>query len=328
MKFTNFSNTFSITTSPKMNNITTSHNCQSVIEAITSMTEQATWFSVSLISFGIFGILINCMVIRAIIVLGQTQNQSIRLLMYLSMIDISNSLHNILRFIFAEYSHLVTCPVAQFLHIFGIFSIYSSVCMFAVTAIDRYFKVYYLEDYERTFTPVRFRITLVWYAILTLLQTFMATYFNLTYYVGYGYFYTKPANIVVILLAAILYVKSTLKLKRYKEVNKTIGENIQNFIKITQVYLYLFGIYPVYLAIASFMIRLRVFSRSQETVIKQIGTLAPCVAGTVNAIYFFLINKEATADVKLYLIYLKREYWCFQSRQIDAHELQDRQINA
>ena len=320
MRVGNFSS-MNLALNHTINNITSTtedDRCKSLIENITVMTEHSTWFLVLLLSFGILGIFANCLVIRAIVVLGQNQNQSIRLLMYLSMVDILSALNNILRFFFANYPQLVTCHVARFIHIIGVFSIYSSIYMFSVTALDRYFKVHYLENYEEKFTPIRFRFAIAGYALAIVIQTTLATYFSLTYYIGYGSSYATPLNIVVFLSMTILYTKSTLQLRRYKKVNENLAENIQNIIKITQIYLYLFALYPVYIMATAVMLRLKILTKSEEIFTKQIATLIPCVIGSINAIYFFLMNKEAKNDIRLYLRYLRRTY--FQSFQIGVHE--------
>ena len=318
----NFSN-LTYVLNDTIRNLITDKRCQSLIGNVTVISDHTTtWFQVLLLPFGVIGIFANYLVIRAIVVLGQNQNQSIRLLMYLSMVDILNAVTNILRFIFANFSNLVTCHVAGFLLILGTFSIYSSIYMFAMTAIDRFFKVHYLEDYQQTFTPVRFRITLAWYAIITIIQTVMTVYFSLTHYIGYGSSYTTPITIVVILVTTILYAKSTLQLRRYKRLNENLAENIQNIIKITQIYHYLFAIYPVYVLTVSVLLRMKILAQTEEIITKQIATLVPCMAGSINAIYFFLINKEAQDEIKLYWRYLKRTY--FQSLKIgDEHELQE-----
>ena len=310
------------------NNMTTTTNatfnkCFSIIQSVTNVTtNRALWFQVLILSFGIFGLVANYLVIRSIIVLRQSQNQSIRLLMYLSMMDMLSAVNNILRFSFTKLAHLVTCPVAQFIHIISLFSIFGSIFMFAVTAIDRYFKVHYLAEYEQKFTPLRFRIALAWYFLLTLLQTIVAGYFNITYYVGYGSSYTNPINIAVILITGALYAKSTHQLRKYKRVNENLVENIQNIINITQIYVYLFTIYPVYILIISTLLRMKILTKPQEVVGKQIAIQLPCIAGSINAIYFFLINKEAKDDLILYLRYLKRTYLCSQRQVCDVNEPQ------
>ena len=283
----NFSNNTFTMNNTSSNLTKEDSRCLLLIENVTVMTEHTAWFQVLLLSFGVLGVFANCLVIRAIVVLGQNQNQSIRILMYLSMVDILSALTSILRFIFAKFSHLVTCNVAGFMHIITIFSIYSSIYMFTVTAIDRYFKVHYLEDYELTFTPIRFQITLAWYALITLLQTTLSVYFSFTYFMGYGSSYTLLINIAVILLTSILYAKSTFQLRRYKRMNENLAENIQNIIKITQIYLYLFALYPIYMLTVVLMLRLKILTQSEEIFTKQIATLVPCMAGLINAIYFF-----------------------------------------
>ena len=266
--------------------------CQSLIESIITVSSQVIWFQTLLITLGIVGIIANYLVIRAIVVLRQNANQSIRLLMYLSMIDMSSSFNNIIRFLFGRQPQWVNCHVARFIHIFGLWTIYSSIYMFAITALDRYFKIY-MDDYEQKFNPVRFRVAMVCYLILTCLQTTMAAYFNLTYYVGYGATYTTTLNIIIVLLTAILYVKSTIQLKKYKRENESFAESIQSIINITQIYVYLFMINPVCLLIISFMIRQKFLTPFQENMTKQIATILPSITGSINAIYFFLTNKEA-----------------------------------
>ena len=137
----------------------------------------------------------------------------------------------------------------------------------------------------------------------------MTVYLSLTYYIGYGSSYTSPLNITVILLTAILNVKSALRLRRYKQLNGELAKNIQNIIKITQIYFYLFGLYPIYMLMTALLLRMKTLTRSEEIITKQIATLVPCMAGSINAIYFFLINKEAKDKIKLYLRFLKRTYY-------------------
>ena len=286
----------------------TNNSCSELFDSITEVLNPE-WFKSILVTTGVSGILLNFMVIQTIKACGLVQNQSVRLLMYFSMVDIISSLNNIIRFVFSKNEHLVSCQAAQFLHVMGLFSIHSSIYMFAVTALDRYFKVCYMEEYERKFTPIRFKISLAWYLLLITLQTFMAGYFNLKYYIGYGSKYTISINITVVVLTDFLYARSIILLRRYKKVNEAVAENIQNIILTTEICLYLFGLNQVYMLAASIIFRMQILTPSQKIVGRQLATLLPCLTGLINAIYFFAMNKAAKEDIKLRLRYWRQEYF-------------------
>ena len=193
---------------------------------------------------GLLGIIINSIVILLIVVTKQRRIQSIRLLMYLSCVDIFTSFVVFIRVFGAIPGFKHSCMLPSIYYFFQILSVYMSMYLFALTGLDRYLRIKYLEEYPNVFTKKRFQLVMAIYVSISLVQAIVSGILNTTNYIGYAFIYTVPVNVLVLITVFILYFLSILKLREYQRKGTNISEAIKSIMKITKVYLYFSTISP------------------------------------------------------------------------------------
>ena len=239
---------------------------------------------------GFLGIVVNSMVILLIIVTKQLRIQSIRLLMYLSCVDVFTSLVTLLRAfgVFPGFKH--NCLLLATYYFFILLSGYMTFFLFALTGLDRYLRIKYLEEYSNVFTKKRFDFVMVLYVIVSLTQTIVTGVLNTQNYVGYAFKYTVPVNILVFITVFIFYFLSISKLREYQNAGTNISEATKSIMKITKVYLYLFAFTFGMLVVFQTLHTVIVSTRIQTQIFKNLFGLWPSIMGIINGIAFIIIN--------------------------------------
>ena len=186
---------------------------------------------------GFLGIVVNSTVILFIVVAKQFRIQSIRLLMYLSCVDIFTSFVTFLRVFGAISGFKHNCMLLTAYYFFRLLSTYMTLYLSALTGLDRYLRIKYLEEYPNVFTKRRFKFVMVLYLLICLAQTIAAGILNTKNHVGYAFKYTVPVNVLVFIAVFIFYFLSILKLKEYQKTGTNISEATKGIVKITKVYI-------------------------------------------------------------------------------------------
>ena len=120
---------------------------------------------------GILGMVINSIVILFIVVTKQLRIQSIRLLMYLSCGDIFTSFVTFMRVFGTISGFKPTCTLMAAYYFFRLLSGYMTIYLYALTGLDRYLRIKYLEEYSNVFTKKRFKFVMVLYLLICLEQS-------------------------------------------------------------------------------------------------------------------------------------------------------------
>ena len=170
---------------------------------------------------GMFGTISNLFVIFVMKVTNQLQNQSIKLLMFLSFADLFSSIATFIRLALVYIGKEVECKVLGWTYFVYLVSIYCTNYLFALTGFDRFLRVFYLEEYGNKFTKSRFLVLMAWYLILVLIQAGLG-YLNFHNHIGYAGSYTMPVNVIVVFLVIVLYVLSIIKLRHYRRMNQSL----------------------------------------------------------------------------------------------------------
>ena len=236
---------------------------------------------------GITGIIVNSIVILLIVKTNQLKNQSIRLLMYLSCVDIFNSTVLIVR-VFTGFER--TCYGNAIYFFLRRISICLLLYLFLLSVVDRYLQIKYLDEYPNVFTKNRFRLTIGLYIIISVAQAIVIGFLSTKNYIAYSFWLVFPVNALVSITVITLYFLSILKLKEYQRTNRNISEAIKGTVRITKVYLYLFVATVVVLITTQALKRTIEPSGVLFKTIRKCTMILPSIVGTINAIAFVIIN--------------------------------------
>ena len=131
------------------------------------------------ISIGICAAILNPLVAWVISKTKQCSNQSIKLIMYLSVIDstVAITLTSSIVIPLLKVESL-SCNVYKALYFLRHISFYSSCYIVCLIGIDRYCRVQFKEDYDRRFDKKRFRAAIFVYFCLVLWQSILACALN------------------------------------------------------------------------------------------------------------------------------------------------------
>eukprot|EP00111_Clytia_hemisphaerica_P011360 TCONS_00033264-protein len=262
--------------------------------------------------FGCFGLLANTLVIFLINTVRLLQNQSMKLLMYLSIVDLYSSAIALIRIPLFINAKKLSCAGLTWSYFFMLVSFYSTDYLFALTGLDRFLRIKYLENYGTKFTPLRFRITFCWYCFFVIGIPFVTTYFNAQHSIGYASKYVLPVNGFATVLTIVLYGLSIYQLRRLRKLNQVISDAIENILKVTIVYLYLFGAFVG--GIASYQVilgRSKSLGFRPETMFN-VTRLLPSVLGSLNAVAFVVIHPLA----RRYVASTRFFAWIYTSNRV------------
>lgn len=253
--------------------------------------------------YGVFGIFINTAVFYIIYKTNQIRKRSIRLLVYLSVVDVFSSIVCISRGVIALYVNTVSCTVLKWGYYLLLLSIYASGYLFSLVGLDRYLKIKYLEEYEMKFTNKKLIICLIWYILLVVAQATVGAVFNWDNYIGYAGKYTTPLNLIEVFVSIFLFVLSTVKLSKYKRSNPSISVTLKSHIKYTSIYMVLFFITQGYSVFYQIILNILTLNSTLLFIILQnFISLVPTITGWINAIIFLFINGSSRRYLKLLLL--------------------------
>ena len=180
--------------------------------------------------------LVNLFALYLIVKTREWRNQSTRLVLIVSTIDIGNSLiTNTWLTIYIIINKFIDCQVKILMNAFCHIFIYGSSYMFSVIALDWFLRIVFLQDYQTKFNKRRYIITIVGYAILVFIQSLL-TWIAPTFLGPKSISkVTVPLNSIVFISAIILYVLSIWKLRGIAQ-NSISVEN-SSLIKMASFYL-------------------------------------------------------------------------------------------
>ena len=276
--------------------MTSQEFCKQYVEGISST------FTPLFAIAGFTGIVLNSCVIVCIVKTNQLRNQSIKLLFYLSMVDILSSISALLRIVDLVVGSTENCRVIAVYYTIYTLSFYMSIYLYALTGFDRYMRIKYLEEYENKFSKKRFYIVLIGYLFTCLFQAIMTGILNSSHNIGYASYYTYPISAFILIAIIVFYILSVLKLREYQRTNEHVSDQTQSMIRLTIIYLYLF-IFNVGMIVL-------IHSISQ---IKSGTSVLPSIIGIMNAIAFMKVNPPSKNLISEYTVKLYI-YFCAVSQ--------------
>ena len=223
------------------------------------------------------------------------KNQSIRLIMYLSVVDIYSCVFlNVAYICFLWHKSTMPCSVIVFLYGISRFAMYSTAYMALMTGLDRFLHVMYLNEYSSVYTRLRFKISLVGYFVVVLAVTAITTVTNARNGLGSAGKYTVPVNILAVVVNVVMYLVSVHIMRQHKKANIKLSRTSERVVRIAFVYLILFIVLQGVLGLYQVLfVRFWKYSSADETgsVMWFIVFLLPSLNGIVNAAMFLVINR-------------------------------------
>lgn len=244
----------------------------------------------------VFGIMINSFLVLLIQKRRRFhKNQSIRLIMYLSLVDIYSCVFlNVAYICFLWHKTTMPCSVIVFLYGVSRFAMYSTAYMALMTGLDRFLHIAYLNEYSTVYTKFRFKLSLVGYFMLVLTVTVVTTVTNTRKGLGAAGKYTSPVNIILVALTILMYLLSVYTMQKHKKDNIKLSRTSQRVVRIALVYLILFIVLHGVLGLYQ-MLFIRYWKHKAEDEISSvmwfIVLLLPSLGGIVNAAMFLVINR-------------------------------------
>ena len=274
--------------------------CRERKQQYDSIPRDGKTFLIAIFSlFCVAGILLNSFVILIIAKTKQYQNQSIKLIMLLSGVDLFNSLTNVLHVGLLLWFRKVSCIATVLFYFISLLAIYSSAFVVSLVGLDRYLRVLYLNDYQTKFTTFRFHLAICACAFLVIWQSGFSTFSNAQAHYGSGAAYTLPVNAMIVLCITTMYLLSIFKLKGHHKENRSLSTSTRNIVRLATVYFYLYIICQGFMVVYHFFLNVlrRDFGKSVGPFLAVFIYIIPSLAGTVNAIAFLLINRKAKSFV-------------------------------
>ena len=241
---------------------------------------------------GLLGIATNAFLVYLVMETKQFKNQSIRLLTYLSFVDILSSCISCVLCLQILYASSISCDFTNTISILNNLSKLSSGYFAALTGLDRYLRVTYLNDYERVFTPTKFRIAIFVYVITVLLLTLITTYFHFVNSKEDVIKIIGPINFLSYSIVIGLYILSIRKLKGHAKDNVRISEKTAGIAKITKLYFYLFILSQGYMILMHTLSLQGFISQHQKKYFVIINGNVPAMLGIINAIIVMNVNRK------------------------------------
>eukprot|EP00111_Clytia_hemisphaerica_P001240 TCONS_00003520-protein len=275
-----------------MENITMCHQIIRISEDLSQSTKDK--LALIYITFGVFGILVNLLLAALIKVTKRfRKNQSMRLIMFLSIIDFQCCLFlNACYILYIWYIKYLHCSCIIVLYGISRFAMYSASYIALLMGLDRFLHIKYLNEYSSVYTKFRFRLSLLLYFILVLILTLVTAILNTKNGLGYAGRYTAPINVCLIVFIVALYVISIFIMRRHKKANIKYSKRTRRVIRVASAYLILFIALQGFLGCYQVMsIIQRKRKQKSESVLWFIVYLLPSLSGILNAVFFAVINK-------------------------------------
>ena len=258
--------------------------------------------SLVFLPIAIVAIILNTLVVWVIIKTRQTGNQSIKLIMYLSMVDtlvavfLTSSI--VIPVLVIEF---LPCSVYKALYFMRHLTFYSSCYIAALTGVDRYCRIQFKHEYLWKFNTKRFRIVFLVNYCMILWQTILACAMNFPSKHGAAATYLIPMNVTVSLIMVTLYFKTLHTLRQDQRNLLQLSNSIKFVCKISRLYFIMFGTGYSLLAVYQIISR-RVLVKHLS--IHSLGLLpiwyhaVVIFMSIVNAGYFLKINRRGRRKVK------------------------------
>ena len=245
-----------------------------------------------------FGTPANAVVAYLIYKTRQYENQSTRLIMYLSTVDIFGEL--IINGVYVLYMFLYerfNCVFILTMHML-VNSVISIFFLLLVgIAFDRMMKIRYLNEYGSKLTPFRFRLVVACLMLLAGVQSML--HFVGIFFFDYGYARILSAPIYVICSASLVacHLFSIKKLKEMNMVSQRVSSSDRSIVRIASLHLAIFVacVFPV--IVWQFISNIFLSEIFSEVLLIFLMHASVSLHSTLNAFMFLYVNRDARRRV-------------------------------
>ena len=244
----------------------------------------------------------------------QYGNQSTRLILFLSIIDIFGTpiINGASALYMLSYEYL-RCTSILVMHTLVNYAISINYAMLLGITFDRMLRVRYLNEYSRVFTPYRFKLVIVCLFLLASVQAFLV--FSGFYFLGYGYatILSAPLHVICAVFMVACYVSSIKKLKEMNTVSQQVSTSDRSVVKIASLHLGIFVacIMPILVwQVASNVFLSKILSEVIDVLVIFVLYVLISLHSTLNAFMFLFVNREARRRMSAFL---QRFLNCFRS---------------
>ena len=248
-------------------------------------------FAVFSIIIGLIGILVNSLTVHLIVRTKQHRNQSMKLLMYISCIEVLNGCICCIHAVQILFD--IPCFVFVIIQYLKLFSIMNT-APFAIV-IDRYIRIKHLNNYDQVLTRTRFQILFIGYLIFTVITTVLIQSFN--YFLGYGS--AKIFFIPIMTLGGIfittLYILSVLKLSRHAREKQNISNSTKMITRATKIYFFLTVFGMTYTILVNQVLGKFILNNYRElfaATLKIVAFNLSTILGVLNALVLIKLNRK------------------------------------
>lgn len=242
----------------------------------------------------------------------QYQQQSTRLIMILSSIDIFGAcIINGASALYMLSYEVLSCLSLLIIHSFVNFAISLTFMMIIGIAIDRMLKVRYLNDYAAVFTPFRFKLVLSCLFTVAVIQAVLI--FVGIHFFGYGYatIFSAPVHIISAVIMVVCYLLSIKKLKEMNTISRRVSSSDRSIVKIATLHLTIFVacIMPTLVwQVVSNIFLSKILSKVIDVLILFVLYILYSLHSTLNAFMFIIVNREARRVVALSFQGVRRRF--------------------
>ena len=248
----------------------------------------------------------NVFVTYLIYTTKQYKNQSTRLIMYLSIVDIfgTSIINGVPAFYMISYYEAFSCFSLLTMDTFVNSSISITYMMTVGIAFDRMMKIRYLNEYSSKMTPFRFRLVIVCLFICAGVQTFLV--FTGIFFFGYGYaiILSTPLHVVCSVFLVACHVSSIKKLKAMSATSQTVSASDRSIVRIASLHFAIFVVCLMPILVCQLVRNIFLSKITSEVIdILVISFLYVLVSlhSTLNAFMFLYVNREARRKVMVFL---------------------------
>ena len=272
--------------------------CFPVFDAI-SFAKPSTRITLSCISGLVcfVTVYINSLVIYCIYKTKQWKNQSTFLVLIASVCDVFGSLtSDIWSAVYIIFVNEIQCEVKLLMYSISNTFIYGAAYCFCLISIDRFFRVKYLQSYPDVMTSLRFRIMILVYVCVTLLQGVLSWIGpNSNGAGGEGAKLTRPINVIIVTSTLVFYLVSVKILRNLNKQQNLITEATRRLTSMAAIYVTLYMIFYLPMLIYQIMLSFIVehLSKSQLGVLSFAVFNLPSIHGDCNGIFFLVINRPS-----------------------------------
>ena len=228
----------------------------------------------------------------------QYENQSTRLILYLSTVDIFGELViNGVSALYMLWYERFSCMCLLTMHMLvnGVISI--SFLLIVAIAFDRMMKVRYLNEYSSKLTPFRFRLVVACLMFLAGVQS-MLIFVGISF-VDYGYARALSAPIYVICSASLVacHVFSIKKLKEMNMVSRRVSSSDRSIVRIGSLHLSIFVACVCPVLAWQLVINIFLSEIFSEVLVVFFLYISISLHSTLNAFMFLYVNRDARRRV-------------------------------